>query len=356
MRPAEGGPERILTSFAEGYFYAPIFSPDGKTLAFRDGAHRLWIVGTDGGEPKQVAQDKLNEIHDQAFSPDGRWLAFSLSAIGRRRDLVLYEIATGKLTRSGDGSGIDSNPGLVARRQVSVFHIEPPREPGRIGHRVRFRDPEVGGDIRDTAGARHGLAGRAEVGRGDSGASDDAAGKPRRGRDDKRRSPARTKADKERAGKSARRTARSDQADPDRPRWPDGARGRAADRCGKHRPAGRARRSHLLSDAAAGTHRRQRSTARRRRCASSISRRARSSLVTEDVDSYSLSLDGRRVLIRHEKDYTVLAAKADAAKDAETKKELSSIICASWWIRRRNGRRCSKMPGGSSATSSTRRS
>ena len=35
-----------------------------------------------------------------------------------------------------------------------------------------------------------------------------------------------------------------------------------------------------------------------------------------------MSLDGRRVLIRHEKDYTVLAAKADAAKDAETKKEL----------------------------------
>ncbi len=35
----------------------------------------------------------------------------------------------------------------------------------------------------------------------------------------------------------------------------------------------------------------------------------KASLVTEDVDSYSLSLDGRRVLIRHEKDYTVLASQ-----------------------------------------------
>ncbi len=50
VRPAEGGPEKILTSFAEGYFYQPLFSPDGKTLAFSDGAHRLWIVGTDAGE------------------------------------------------------------------------------------------------------------------------------------------------------------------------------------------------------------------------------------------------------------------------------------------------------------------
>jgi tricorn protease len=35
-----------------------------------------------------------------------------------------------------------------------------------------------------------------------------------------------------------------------------------------------------------------------------------------------LSRDGLRVLIRHEKDYTVLATKADAAKDTETKKPL----------------------------------
>ncbi len=110
VRPAEGGPERLLTHFTEGYLYGPIFSPDGKQLAFSDSAHRLWLVGAEGGEPRQVAQDKLSEIHDQAFSPDSRWLALSLSAVGRRRDLALYEIATGKLIRLGDGSGIDEGP------------------------------------------------------------------------------------------------------------------------------------------------------------------------------------------------------------------------------------------------------
>ncbi len=51
-------------------------------------------------------------------------------------------------------------------------------------------------------------------------------------------------------------------------------------------------------------------------------KKRKSSTVTEEVDGYSLSRDGLRVLIRHEKDYTVLATKADAAKDAETKKPL----------------------------------
>jgi tricorn protease len=136
IRAAQGGPEKILTSFAEGYFYGPIFSPDGKTLAFTDGAHRLWIIGTDGGAAKQVAQDKLTEIHDQAFSPDGRWLALSLSAIGRRRDLALYEIASGKLTRIGDGTGIDSNPAWSPDGKYLYFTSS--RRENPVGSDVEF--------------------------------------------------------------------------------------------------------------------------------------------------------------------------------------------------------------------------
>ncbi len=112
LRPAEGGPEKQLTNFKTGYLYGPVWSPDGKTLAFSDGAHKLWTIPAAGGAPQQIAQDPAAEIHDQAFSPDSAWLAFSMAAPSHanRRDLYLYEIASGKLTRLGPGNATDANP------------------------------------------------------------------------------------------------------------------------------------------------------------------------------------------------------------------------------------------------------
>jgi len=51
-------------------------------------------------------------------------------------------------------------------------------------------------------------------------------------------------------------------------------------------------------------------------------KKRKDSVVTEDVDAYSLSLDGEKVLIRHDKDYTVLDAKTDATKDDDAVKKL----------------------------------
>ncbi|WP_312548470.1 S41 family peptidase [Massilia sp.] len=110
VRSVDGGPERLLTHFEKGYFFTPVFAPDGRSLSFSDGEHRLWLIGMDGGAPRQVAQDKRQGIHDQVFSPDGRWLAFSMAATAKRRDLYLYEIATGRTHRLAKGEGNDANP------------------------------------------------------------------------------------------------------------------------------------------------------------------------------------------------------------------------------------------------------
>lgn len=110
-RPAQGGDETLLTHFKTGYFYQPLVSPDSKLLAFSDNAHRLWLIASSGAaQPILVAQDQISEIHDASFSPDSRWLALSISSISNRRDIYLYEISTKKLTRLGPGGGIDSNP------------------------------------------------------------------------------------------------------------------------------------------------------------------------------------------------------------------------------------------------------
>jgi tricorn protease len=111
IRGAEGaGPEKILTHFTSGFYYAPVWSPDGKRLVFPDGNHRLWLLDVNGGAPKQVAQNTYSEIHDEGFSPDGRWLAYSLTGDNQQNGIWLYDIAGGKATRVSEPLANDFAP------------------------------------------------------------------------------------------------------------------------------------------------------------------------------------------------------------------------------------------------------
>jgi tricorn protease len=107
LRPAEGGAERILTHFKSGFYYSAVWSPDSKNLAFADGNHRLWLLDIASGRTTQVAQDQFNEIHDQSFSPDGRWLSYSITGTNQQHGIWLDNIASGKATRVSDAFGND---------------------------------------------------------------------------------------------------------------------------------------------------------------------------------------------------------------------------------------------------------
>jgi tricorn protease len=314
VRPAEGGPETVLTAFKSGYFYGPVFSPDGHALSFSDGEHKLWIVRTDGGPPRQVAQDKLNEIHDQAFSPDGRWLAFSVTATGRRRDLYLYEIAKGALTRLGDGGSIDANP--VFSPDGRYLYFASNRHENIVPSDVEF---DFG--ILKSAGiyaiplARDTISPLAPR-------SDEAFTASEK--DEKPVAKADGKKGKE--SKSTDTTAAPDRRGPIAPITVDleGMMARAVEV--PVEPANIAQmdarddRIFYLTQPIGlinGNLKGEKSALHMYDF-----KKRKDSVVAEDVDNYSLSLDGQRVLIKHDKDYTVLDAKADATKDDESKKKL----------------------------------
>jgi len=110
LRPAEGGPEKVITHFANGYFYTPRWSPAGDQLAFSDNEHRLWTVAADGGEPREVARDPYNEMHDYSWSPDGKWLAYSITAANQQSGIWLYDVEGRKATRVSEALTNDFSP------------------------------------------------------------------------------------------------------------------------------------------------------------------------------------------------------------------------------------------------------
>jgi Tol biopolymer transport system component len=75
---ANGGEARQLTSNS-AYDYSPVWSPDGKTLAFasdRFGNFDIYTVSVTGGEPKRLTTNSAKET-PWTFTPDGKNILFS---------------------------------------------------------------------------------------------------------------------------------------------------------------------------------------------------------------------------------------------------------------------------------------
>ena len=87
-----GAPERLTTD-GSMMRYPPVWSPDGKYLAFSDKAGRLWTLEVATKRLTLVASDSGGNVGDQAWSPDSRWLAFSLSHENDMRTISVWNVA-----------------------------------------------------------------------------------------------------------------------------------------------------------------------------------------------------------------------------------------------------------------------
>lgn len=121
IRPAAGGAERLLSQWKAGYFYSPTWSPRGDTLAVADANHGLWLVPVDGGDPQLIARDIYAEIRDAAFSPDGRWLAYSTQRPTRQRAIHLRDLITGRDTVVSSPLESDRDPVFTADGRLLAF-------------------------------------------------------------------------------------------------------------------------------------------------------------------------------------------------------------------------------------------
>lgn len=87
----------------------PVWSPDGKQIAFVTIDERLWVCDADGKNKGVVAQVSGQYCHQPEWSPDGRWLVF---ASDREGNIELFKVRSDglDLTRLTDHAGIDCRP------------------------------------------------------------------------------------------------------------------------------------------------------------------------------------------------------------------------------------------------------
>jgi tricorn protease len=120
----ESGEEQIVTADAWGrgqikqvtapgtsaWHFAPLWSPDGKWIAYADQSHALYLVPATGGDPVKIDFCERSEIGDYCWSPDGRWLAYSKSNSIEWSSLFIYDTKDKMARQVTTWSTNDRNP------------------------------------------------------------------------------------------------------------------------------------------------------------------------------------------------------------------------------------------------------
>ncbi|MDF1505232.1 S41 family peptidase [Roseisolibacter sp. H3M3-2] len=110
--PAEKGDVRNLTNRSASAEIAPVWSPDGRSVAYfsdRSGEYRLYIAPQEGiGQPREITLPEPSRPYAPAWSPDGRRIAFQDSHLR----LWVVDVA------SGNAKVADTDPYFSGSRSI----------------------------------------------------------------------------------------------------------------------------------------------------------------------------------------------------------------------------------------------
>ena len=89
-----------------GAYSSPVFAPDGNRLAFQDNSQSLWVIELGTGKQIKVASEPVYsplDLMTASWSPDSRWLAYTVQAAGLIRTVYAWSAETGKSMQLTDG-------------------------------------------------------------------------------------------------------------------------------------------------------------------------------------------------------------------------------------------------------------
>jgi tricorn protease len=115
-----GEPRRVTDGF-RGFLYAPEWSPDGERIALADEDGKVYVVTVADGRVVEIADDPQGQVGDYTWSPDARWLAFSLAEDTGFRSVWVWGAADGQLHRVTDAGFNEYSPSWGAGGEYLYF-------------------------------------------------------------------------------------------------------------------------------------------------------------------------------------------------------------------------------------------
>jgi tricorn protease len=97
--PANGvGPREQVTADATVLRWEAVPSPDGKWIAHHDKDRRLWLWSVEKKTGTLIATSRAGDFEDLAWSPDSRWLAYAAPAANTLTQVFVYRVDGGTTT------------------------------------------------------------------------------------------------------------------------------------------------------------------------------------------------------------------------------------------------------------------
>ncbi len=122
LRPADGkGEEKQLTHGGLVFRYQPLWSPDGKKIAFGDKTGSLYIVDIEKGEPTFIDKDEWFNMGSYSWSSDSRWLTYTKRGANRHGNIMICDANDGMVHQITSDFYNESDPVFDAEGKYLYF-------------------------------------------------------------------------------------------------------------------------------------------------------------------------------------------------------------------------------------------
>lgn len=109
-----------------GYYSSPAWAPDGKKLSYTDNSRAVWIIDLADGKQTRVDADKLYgpvKVLHHTWSPDSQWLAYTKNTGTFINQIWLYSVKEAKSFPLSDGLADARHPAFDANGKYLYFIV-----------------------------------------------------------------------------------------------------------------------------------------------------------------------------------------------------------------------------------------